>query len=184
MEIYHAPVFPRAYTRVLPSIIFDHCSRLAASLALLRKIWHMAAWRYLRPRPPYVNLHLRIIYIFLRTWSVANRMVKGDRLRYDTIAAIYFLITYKTGGGGGKKDTSLIYGRNEKWNELNIYQILERTYTYIYTYTVVFYRANSRLSQFRSYNVNESWNTIIGIEAVWISRDGRVEEAKEGREIR
>lgn len=61
-----------------------------------------------------MNLHLRIIYIFLRTWSVANRMVKGDRLRYDTIAAIYFLITYKTGGEGGKKDTSLIYGRNEK----------------------------------------------------------------------
>lgn len=52
-----------------------------------------------------MNLHLRIIYIFLRTWSVANRMVKGDRLRYDTIAAIYFLITYKTGGGGGGKKT-------------------------------------------------------------------------------
>lgn len=50
-----------------------------------------------------MNLHLPIIYIFLRTWSVANRMVKGDRLRYDTIAAIYFLITYKTGGGGEKK---------------------------------------------------------------------------------
>lgn len=183
MEIYHAPVFPRAYTRVLPSIIFDHCSRLAASLALLRKIWHMAAWRYLRPRPPYVNLHLRIIYIFLRTWSVANRMVKGDRLRYDTIAAIYFLITYKTGGGGEKKTPR--WFTVETKSETNwIYTKYWSVHIYIYTYTVVFYRANSRLSQFRSYNVNESWNTIIGIEAIWISRDGRVEEAKEGREIR
>lgn len=55
------------------------------------------------------NLHI-LTYVERRS----NRMVKGDRLRYDTIAAIYFLITYKTGGGGGGKDTSLIYGRNEK----------------------------------------------------------------------
>lgn len=113
-----------------------------------------------------MNLHLRIIYIFLRTWSVANRMVKGDRLRYDTIAAIYFLITYKTGGGGKKRHLVDLRSKRKVKRIEYIPNTGAYIYIYIYTYTVVFYRANSRLSQFRSYNVNESWNTIIGIEAI------------------
>lgn len=81
-----------------------------------------------------MNLHLRIIYIFLRTWSVANRMVKGDRLRYDTIAAIYFLITYKTGGGGGEK-RHLVDLRSKR--KVKRIEYIPNTGAYIYIYIYI-----------------------------------------------
>lgn len=95
-----------------------------------------------RPRPPYVNLHLRIICIFdfLRrpSWSVANRTVKGDRLCYDSIATyiyIYFLITYEMREGKKKKEKILCWFtvkmKSGTKRKVSI-EILERIYIYIY----------------------------------------------------
>lgn len=97
-----------------------------------------------RPRPPYVNLHLRIICIFdfLRrpSWSVANRTVKGDRLCYDSIATYIYIYTLSNNlwneGGEKKKrkNTLLIYGQNEKWNETKSFDRNTGAYIYIYIY--------------------------------------------------
>lgn len=97
-----------------------------------------------RPRPPYVNLHLRIICIFdfLRrpSWSVANRTVKGDRLCYDSIATyiyiyIHFLITYEMREGKKKKEKILCWFtvkmKSGTKRKVSI-EILERIYIYIY----------------------------------------------------
>lgn len=97
-----------------------------------------------RPRPPYVNLHLRIICIFdfLRrpSWSVANRTVKGDRLCYDSIATyiyiyIHFLITYEMREGKKKKEKILCWftvkTKSGTKRKVSI-EILERIYIYIY----------------------------------------------------
>lgn len=58
-------------------------------------------------------------------------MVKGDRLRYDTIAAIYFLITYKTGGGGGEK-RHLVDLRSKR--KVKRIEYIPNTGAYIYIY--------------------------------------------------
>lgn len=58
-------------------------------------------------------------------------MVKGDRLRYDTIAAIYFLITYKTGGGGGRK-RHLVDLRSKR--KVKRIEYIPNTGAYIYIY--------------------------------------------------
>lgn len=122
-----------------------------------------------RPRPPYVNLHLRIICIFdfLRrpSWSVANRTVKGDRLCYDSIATyiyIYFLITYEMREGKKKKEKILCWftvkTKSGTKRKVSI-EILERIYIYIYM--IVLYR-NSRLSQFGIIYIIKVVTIIIG----------------------
>lgn len=123
-----------------------------------------------RPRPPYVNLHLRIICIFdfLRrpSWSVANRTVKGDRLCYDSIATyiyIYFLITYEMREGKKKKEKILCWftvkTKSGTKRKVSI-EILE--HIYIYIYMIVLYRGNSRLSQFGIIYIIKVVTIIIG----------------------
>lgn len=142
-----------------------------------------------RPRPPYVNLHLRIICIFdfLRrpSWSVANRTVKGDRLCYDSIATyiyIYILSNNLWNEGGEKrkrKNTLLIYGQNEKWNETKSFD--RNTGAYIYIYMIVLYRGNSRLSQFGIIYIIKVVTIIIG---TWNISEWRKRNKKKVREIR